>query len=899
MKKKVEDEIARLEKDGVIEPVKFSDWAAPIVPVLKPNGQVRICGDYSVTVNKVSKLEQYPIPTLEDLIAQLGKGTVFHKLDLSHAYSQVELEPESRKFVTINTHKGLFQYTRLPYGVSSAPAQFQRVMESVLKGIPSTVVYFDDILVTGETADLSYQNLDLVLDRLDKAGLKLKRDKCTFGAEEVTFLGHKISKFGIEPMEEKVQALVQAKPPENVQQLKAYLGLLNYYGRFLKNLSGELHALHKLLRKGVKWRWGTEQQSCFEKTKKMILSAKVLVHYDPNRSLVLHTDASQYGVGAVLSHVMEDGSEHPIGFVSKTLNAAEKKYSQLDKEGAAVVFGLKKFHKYLYGRKFSIVTDHKPLLTLFGEHKQVPTLASPRIQRWSVILRAYEYTMEYRSGKAHANADCFSRLPLPEMEAEEQEEKVLLIDELEDCSVLSARQIRDWTRRDPVLAHVHDYLLRGWPQQDRSPELNPYRIRKDELSVQDGCVLWGARVVVPQKGRQQVLQELHTAHPGMNRMKGLARSYVWWPGMDKDIELMVHQCSVCQEHQKSPVTAPLHPWEYPDGPWKRVHIDYAGPFMGEMLLIVVDAYSKFIEVGIMKQTTSSATIRKLREIFAEHGLPDMIVSDNGANFTSREFAAFMQSNGIVHVKTAPYHPSSNGLAERAVQTVKEGVKKTAGDSFHMKLHRFLLRYRITPQSSTGRSPAELLFQRRLKTRLDLLHPTMQGKVHKQQLQMKQQHDKNKPERHFQVGDLVSVKNFGVGPQWISGTVVKISGPVSFEVLLADGRRVRRHVDQILRRYVQEEPDTAKPEMNNSGSPVLPCPTASLGLPQIHDSMNLPSDSGSRSEPLSVSSGSDGKEGSSEGDSISGVEGHVRGERSSVRERKPPAYLSDYVCFVDR
>ena len=195
MRKKVEEELQKLEQDQVTEPVKYSDWAAPIVPVLKPNGQVRICGDYKVTVNKASKLEHYPVPTLEDLITKSGKGSVYHKLDLSHECSQTELEPETRKFVMINTDKGLFQYKLLPYGVSSAPAQFHRITESLLQGIPSTVVYFDDILVTGDTAAESYHNLDQVLERLDKAGARLKK-KCTFGAE-VVFPDHKINRFRI------------------------------------------------------------------------------------------------------------------------------------------------------------------------------------------------------------------------------------------------------------------------------------------------------------------------------------------------------------------------------------------------------------------------------------------------------------------------------------------------------------------------------------------------------------------------------------------------------------------------------------------------------------------------------------------------------------------------------
>ena len=353
MRTKVDTELKRLEENGIIEPVRFSDWAAPVVPVLKPNGDMRLCGDYKVMVNRVSKLEHYPIPTLEDLTTKLAHGTVYHKLDLSHAYLQVELDPESRKYVTVNTHKGLYQYTRLPFGISSAPAIFQRVIESVLRGIPSVAIYLDDILVTGTSVRESLKNLNSVLQRLEEAGLRLKQEKCEFMAETVTYLGHKVSKAGITPVADKVRSIVEAQPPENVTQLKAYLGMLNYYGRFLKQLSHELHPLHQLLRKDTKWKWGNSQQQCFEKSKKMITSAKVLAHYNPELQLVLQCDASTYGLGAVLSHIMPDGSERPIGFVSRTLNIAEKKYAQIDKEGAAIIFGLKKFHCYL-------LEDHSP-----------------------------------------------------------------------------------------------------------------------------------------------------------------------------------------------------------------------------------------------------------------------------------------------------------------------------------------------------------------------------------------------------------------------------------------------------------------------------------------------------------------------------------------------------------
>ncbi|KAG1959630.1 hypothetical protein F2P79_005884 [Pimephales promelas] len=329
--------------------------------------------------------------------------------------------------------------TRLPFGVSSSPAIFQRTIEGVLQGIPYVAVFLDDILVTGRNDEEHLQTLARVLRRLQEAGLRLKRSKCSFMEKEVTFLGHKVDETGLHPVPEKVTALQNAPAPKNVTELKAYLGLLNYYNKFLPNLSTILAPVHKLLRKDEKWNWEGEQEAAFAQSKEMINSVQVLVHYDPQKDVILSCDASPYGLGAVLSHKMPDGSERPIGFMSRTLNQAERNYSQLDKEGLAIMFGLQRFHKYLYGRKFTIVTDHKPLLSLFNELKAVPQMSSPRIQRWAVTLRAYEYNIIYKPGKDHGNADALSRLPLSTEPDMEQEERVLMLENA-DITLITAEQ---------------------------------------------------------------------------------------------------------------------------------------------------------------------------------------------------------------------------------------------------------------------------------------------------------------------------------------------------------------------------------------------------------------------------------------------------------------------------
>ena len=234
-------------------------------------------------------------------------------------------------------------------------------------------------------------------------------------------------------------------------------------------------------------------------------------------------------------------------------------------------------------------------------------------------------------------------------------------------------------------------MSQGW-RSSHNEQTAPYYLCREELSIQDGCLLRGSRVVVPPAGRQAVLELLHEGHPGVSRMKNLARSYVWWPQVDKDIEIVVKTCYECQQTRHSPPVAPLHPWEWPHRPWAQLHIDYAGPVDGKMLLVVVDAHSKWLDVVIVTSATSSITIEKLRGMFATHGIPDIIVSDNGTVFTSEEFETFMKLNGIRHIKTAPYHLSTNGLAERAVQTLKKNLKKSKAGSLKTRISRFLFKY---------------------------------------------------------------------------------------------------------------------------------------------------------------------------------------------------------------
>ena len=254
--------------------------------------RVRICGDYKLTLNQVTKTDPYPLPRIEDLFASLSKGKSFSKLDSAHAYQLILLSEEAKELTTISTHKGLYQYNRLPFGVSSAPAIFQRTMDSLLQGLPGVCAYIDDLLITGETDEEHLKNLDAVLARFQVAGVCLKLNKCAFMLPEVEYLGHRISARGLHPTSEKVKALNNAPTPTNVIQLKSFLGLLNYYNKFLPSLSTTLAPLYKLLQARVPWSWGTAQQKAFEAAKAALTSDHLLVHYDPDKPLLLACDAS-------------------------------------------------------------------------------------------------------------------------------------------------------------------------------------------------------------------------------------------------------------------------------------------------------------------------------------------------------------------------------------------------------------------------------------------------------------------------------------------------------------------------------------------------------------------------------------------------------------------------------
>jgi hypothetical protein len=792
----VEKQLDEEVRQGILKPVQFSAWASPIVAVLKSDKKsVRVCADFKQTLNPATESDHYPPPVIRDLFAQLAGGQRFSKLDLRSAYLQLPLDEQSQAYCTVNTSRGLMQYTRLPFGVKAAPGIFQRIIEGVLRGVPRCVSYFDDVLITGVDDDDHLKNLAEALSRLEENGLKCNREKCIFLANSVDYLGHRIDSYGLHPTPGKVAALRFAPAPRDVSQLRSYLGLLNSCSHFLHNSATVLEPLHRLTRKSAAWKWGEEEETAFEQSKQLVSEKAVLAHFNPQFRLTLECDASQYGVGAILFQETPSGRV-PVACASRSMAKAERKYSQVEKEALAAVFGIQKFHAYLFGRSFTLVSDHKPLLGLLKEDKAVPVMASGRIQRWALLMAMYDYKLVHKAGSQLHAADALSRMPVGKAPAEPPAvpETVLMMEHIDNGPVHS-KHIKDMTAKDPQLSRILRFTACGWPD-DCPDDLQPYFSRKSEISEAHGCLFLGMRVIIPTAARDAILQALHQGHQGISRTKALARGHVWWPGMDSEVERLVRACGLCQESQRMPAAAPLNPWPWPSSPWSRVHMDYAGPVSGRMLLILVDAHSKWIDVHPVGAATTAAPIEKLRTSFATFGVPDMLVSDNASIFTSQEMAEFTRNNGIRHVTIAPYHPASNGLAERSVQTVKAGLKKQPSGSLETRLSRFLLAYRVTPHATTGVTPSELLQGRKLRTQLDLVRPDVNRRVHCRQQEQKIQHDRSARAREFGIGDKVRVRDV-VADKWLPATVTAATGPCSYECRLSDDRTVRRHVDHVI------------------------------------------------------------------------------------------------------
>nr|KAG5698933.1 hypothetical protein BaRGS_024854 [Batillaria attramentaria] len=813
---------------GVWKPVQFNDYGTPVVPIRKTNSagalkpKLRICGDYSVGINDQLADHRHPMPLPEELMQKLGGGFGYTKIDLADAYNQIKLAPESQRRLALSTHRAVLLQQRLPFGIKSAPGYFQEIMENLTSDLPGVAVFQDDILTSGKDAKDHLSNLERLLTRLNDKGLRCRREKCPFAQPSVEYLGHTLSAEGISKGS-KVEAVLKMPPPTDVSSLKSFLGSVQFYGKFIPNLATMAEPLYRLTKKASPWKWGEEEQAAFEQLKNVLSSDQVLVHFDPDKPVGLACDASNVGIGAVLFHRYPDGSERPIANVSKTLTAAERNYSQIHKEALAIIYGLRKFYQYLYGRQFILVTDHKPLTTLFGPKKGTPLLAANRLARWALWLNQFDYTIEYRKTADHGNADALSRLPSVDdidFDREESGEDTDMVCAIRVLSLqvkpFDANILRQESGKDPVIATVMRYVREGWPLKhaEINEEVRKFQKLSDSLSICHGCLIYGTRVVIPQSLQPKILDLLHIGHFGMERMKQLARTAVYWPGIDAAIEMTSRRCDSCGEHQNKPSKPPVHPWMLPEKPWSRVHLDHAINFMGTNWLVITDAYSKYPCIHPTSSTSTRATLDLLEEDFAHFGYPHTLVSDNATTFVSEEFQSWCKERGITHLTGAPYHPATNGAAERLVQTFKQALRKSSLPP-KRALQEFLMQYRRMP-TSCGFSPSELLMSRQIRTRIDTLLPSpahiAQGKQSKEASKTQVTPDPGgvaKVTRQYKAGDPVYALYYGPHhakqPRWVPAVVKKSTGTRCFNVkVVPRGPVWRRHWEQLRPRYASEE-----------------------------------------------------------------------------------------------
>lgn len=804
MIKPVEKELENLVAEEAMIKVDTSDWATPIVPVPKSHGAVRICGDYKITLNLALLVDEYPLPTINELFSTMAGGDKFSKIDLSKAYLQMEVHPDDRHLLTLSTHKGLYQPTRLMFGVANAPAKFQRFMEWLLRDIPGVSVFIDDIRVTGEDDAQHIDRLAEVLSRLSKHNMRVNLKKSEFMKERIEYCGYVIDRKGIRKVQRKVDAITKMKIPSNRDEVRAFLGLINYYGRFLSNLSTILYPINQLLKDKVPFDWSKECQHAFNTVKQMIASDLVLAHYDPREKLVLATDASPVGVGAVLSHIYKDGVERPIQFASQTLSPTQQRYSQIDREAYAIIFGIRKFYQYVYGRKFTLVTDNKPLSQIFAPDKGLPLMSATRMQHYAIFLESFDYELRVKKSKDNANADAMSRLPNPDEVCQFIEEIDLVEIGMIENIPLTVTELSSATIEDETIRTLIQALKFG--RNCNAKER--FDVDQVEFSLQQGCLMRGIRVYIPPVLRKRVLNELHSSHFGMSKMKSLARGYCWWPKMDMDIENLVSNCVQCQSVRPEEKKVITHHWATPSEPFERVHADFAGPIHGQYLFILVDAYTKWPEVHVIPNITASTTIIKCREIFATFGIPLIFVSDSGTQFTSDEFQTFLRINGIKHKRGAPYHPATNGQAERYVQTIKNKLKAISCSKNEMRkeVSNILLAYRRAIHSTTGKSPAMMVFGRQIRSRLDFMMPKVCPKVEDAQPEIK---------KKFESNDRVAVRDYLSKDKWKFGVVDKKMGNLHYDVTLDDGRQWKRHADQM--RKIGE--NISQNDSNNNSSNV--------------------------------------------------------------------------------
>ena len=795
MKAKIKTELDRMEKLEIIEKqTKPTKWVNSFVAPVKANGQIRICIDPR-DLNKAIQREHYPLKTIEDITEKLKDAKIFSKVDSTSSFWQIKLDQESSELCTFNTPYGRYSFKRLPFGINSASEVYQRIICNMIEDLEGVESIIDDIIIYGKDIDEHDRRLKALMQRCREYNLKLSKDKCIFRTNEIRYVGHLLTDKGVKIDPEKVKAVESMKKPENVQEVQTFLGFINYLAKFLPNMSEKSAPLRQLLLKNVEWHWGPEQEESFETLKHMATHAPVLAYYDDSKPITLTVDSSSKGLGAAK---VQDWK--PIAYASCALTPTQQKYSQIEKETLAIVFGCKKFHQYIFGHKVTVESDHKPLSSIYRKSMhEMPA----RLQRFFFELQRYDIEIVYKPGKEMFLADHLSRAFLSETNEDLVEE--LSVNEIDLLSYLAVtpekyEQIKKATETDKELNILRNTVLQGWPENKSScpSEIKCFWNYRDEIACLDGLMFKGLKLIIPKTLRKEMLELVHETHLGTVKCKSRAREVMFWPSMSSDIEEKVANCSICAKvNMKMPPKEPLLNHELPERPWSKVAADIF-EYKNENYLVTVCYYSKWPHLQKLQNMTSKSVIACLKAQIGLYGYFDELITDNGSNFASYEFKNFAKEYGFVHTTTSPHFASSNGQAERTVQTVKNILKKNADPQ------KALLVYRNTPIEGIDLSPAQMFMGRRLKTALsmatELLKPE-NTKTIKEKLRMRQQSQKkyhdircSKCLKSLEPGQNVAILH---DKKWIPGTVLnKHPTPRSYVVETSSGSKLRRNRQHI-------------------------------------------------------------------------------------------------------
>ena len=718
----VEKQVTDMLSQGVIQP-SSSPWSSPIVLVKKKDGSYRFCIDYR-KLNSITKIDAHPLPRVDDLLEALNGNTIFSTLDLRSGYWQVGMHPCDREKTAFSTPEGLYEFLRLPYGLSNAPATFSRAIGIVLSGLTyaECLCYFDDVIIFSKNMSDHCMRLNSVLNRFHQHNLRVKASKCSFGADKVVYLGHTVSSAGIHTDPKKIEVIKDLPSPSNVESLRSFLGLAGYYRKFIPDFATVSAPLTELTKKHAKFLWTDRHQKAFQTLKCHLCSAPVLAYPDFERPFWLQTDASDVGLGAVLAQRDANGQERVIAYASYTLSQREKNYTAMEKEAFAVVFAIKHFRFYLLGKQFHVVTDNNALRWL---HSLEP---KGRIARWLMDLQEFDFDIQHRPGSYNQNADALSRLNhYPASNA------VGSISLIVDNNLLEAQ------RNDPDISKVIEIKEQGLPKPPPfvwkdNPTLRTYWECWDQLFVSNGLLVRSLdskmhfprqAVVIPITLVPKVLEGLHSSpaggHMGITRTIHRARERFFWPYMRTSIRNFIQHCIICSQSKHLPHQrkAPLQPIQVSE-PFVFWALDYMGPLQetasgNKHILVVMDHFTKWCEAFATKDQKARTVAETLvSRLFSRFGPPTVIHSDQGKNFDSIIMHEIYNLMGLKKTRTTAYHPQCDGLVERQNRTLQDIITNFVSEhslDWDQWLDQAVFAYNTSVHESTKMSPYEMVFGR--------------------------------------------------------------------------------------------------------------------------------------------------------------------------------------------